>query len=259
MTYGSGDVAQGRGFDLGQGGGAPRGRRRGAASDRRRREAARAAYDDGDRPGLRRIFRDRRRREDRRADLADADLRRLSRLRRFESLRRGPRFVQTAKALQQQPYGSHADEIETSLMLAIGARLGRHEPGQSFALLASRPFARTALAERPEITQLFAERQLRRSHSGIGREGQDNSSGHRRGRDGGGSLTTGRDSFSHEFGYHVIPRDSRRTWKRGSGETLGDSDFGRGDARFRREPGTSRRRGSLPRNGRPGYGRRGRR
>jgi creatinine amidohydrolase len=31
----------------------------------------------------------------------------------------GPRFVQTAKALQQQPYGSHADEIETSLMLAI--------------------------------------------------------------------------------------------------------------------------------------------
>ncbi|HKA99913.1 MAG TPA: creatininase family protein, partial [Methyloceanibacter sp.] len=31
----------------------------------------------------------------------------------------GPRFVQTAKGLQQQPYGSHADEIETSLMLAI--------------------------------------------------------------------------------------------------------------------------------------------
>jgi creatinine amidohydrolase len=31
----------------------------------------------------------------------------------------GPRFIETAKALQQQPYGSHADEIETSLMLAI--------------------------------------------------------------------------------------------------------------------------------------------
>jgi creatinine amidohydrolase len=31
----------------------------------------------------------------------------------------GPRFVATAKALQQQPHGSHADEIETSLMLAI--------------------------------------------------------------------------------------------------------------------------------------------
>src|SRR5215510_9082940 len=57
--------------------------RRGAASDRRRREAARAAYDDGDGPGLGRIFRDRRRREDRRTDLADADLRRLSRLRRL--------------------------------------------------------------------------------------------------------------------------------------------------------------------------------
>jgi creatinine amidohydrolase len=35
----------------------------------------------------------------------------------------GPRFVQTAKALQQQPYGSHADEIETSLMLAIAPNL----------------------------------------------------------------------------------------------------------------------------------------
>ena len=35
----------------------------------------------------------------------------------------GPRFVKTAKALQQQPYGSHADEIETSLMLAIAPGL----------------------------------------------------------------------------------------------------------------------------------------
>jgi creatinine amidohydrolase len=31
----------------------------------------------------------------------------------------GPRFEQTAAALRQQPYGTHADEIETSLMLAI--------------------------------------------------------------------------------------------------------------------------------------------
>jgi creatinine amidohydrolase len=31
----------------------------------------------------------------------------------------GPRFLNTARAIQQQPYGSHADEIETSLMLAI--------------------------------------------------------------------------------------------------------------------------------------------
>jgi creatinine amidohydrolase len=35
----------------------------------------------------------------------------------------GPRLVETAKALQQQPYGSHADEIETSLMLAIAPGL----------------------------------------------------------------------------------------------------------------------------------------
>lgn len=31
----------------------------------------------------------------------------------------GPRFVTTADALKEQPYGTHADEIETSLMLAI--------------------------------------------------------------------------------------------------------------------------------------------
>jgi creatinine amidohydrolase len=31
----------------------------------------------------------------------------------------GPRFVATVSAIKEQPYGSHADEIETSLMLAI--------------------------------------------------------------------------------------------------------------------------------------------
>ena len=31
----------------------------------------------------------------------------------------GPRFVRTVRDIQEQPYGSHADEIETSLMLAI--------------------------------------------------------------------------------------------------------------------------------------------
>lgn len=31
----------------------------------------------------------------------------------------GPRFEQTASALKQQAYGTHADEMETSLMLAI--------------------------------------------------------------------------------------------------------------------------------------------
>ncbi|MGD9501675.1 MAG: creatininase family protein [Methyloceanibacter sp.] len=35
----------------------------------------------------------------------------------------GPRFKRTAEALRQQPYGSHADEIETSLMLAIAPEL----------------------------------------------------------------------------------------------------------------------------------------
>lgn len=36
---------------------------------------------------------------------------------------RGPRFLTAAHSLMQQPYGSHADEIETSLMLAIAPEL----------------------------------------------------------------------------------------------------------------------------------------
>jgi len=35
----------------------------------------------------------------------------------------GPRFKKTADEITQQPYGTHADEIETSLMLAIGSEL----------------------------------------------------------------------------------------------------------------------------------------
>jgi creatinine amidohydrolase len=35
----------------------------------------------------------------------------------------GSRFEETARALKQQPYGSHADEMETSLMLAIAPEL----------------------------------------------------------------------------------------------------------------------------------------
>ena len=43
----------------------------------------------------------------------------------------GPRFVETARQIQEQRYGSHADEIETSLMLAIAPGLvdmARAEP-----------------------------------------------------------------------------------------------------------------------------------
>ncbi len=35
----------------------------------------------------------------------------------------GPRFLKTSHHIMQQPYGSHADEIETSLMLAIAPEL----------------------------------------------------------------------------------------------------------------------------------------
>jgi creatinine amidohydrolase len=50
---------------------------------------------------------------------------------RHAKLFAGPRFEKTADALQQQPYGTHADEIETSLMLAIAPELvdmARAEP-----------------------------------------------------------------------------------------------------------------------------------
>jgi creatinine amidohydrolase len=53
------------------------------------------------------------------AIIATSDPSRIRHLKVFA----GPRFVQTAKALQQQPFGSHADEIETSLMLAIAPGL----------------------------------------------------------------------------------------------------------------------------------------
>ena len=35
----------------------------------------------------------------------------------------GPRFLKTAHRLREQPYGTHADEMETSLMLAIAPEL----------------------------------------------------------------------------------------------------------------------------------------
>ena len=35
----------------------------------------------------------------------------------------GPHFLETAHQLKEQPYGTHADEMETSLMLAIAPEL----------------------------------------------------------------------------------------------------------------------------------------
>jgi creatinine amidohydrolase len=55
-------------------------------------------------------------------DLAISASRDPSRLRHLKVFD-GPRFRATARALMQQTYGSHADEIETSLMLAIAPAL----------------------------------------------------------------------------------------------------------------------------------------
>jgi creatinine amidohydrolase len=48
--------------------------------------------------------------------------RRPERLRHLK-LFAGSRFEETARALKQQPYGTHADEMETSLMLAVAPEL----------------------------------------------------------------------------------------------------------------------------------------
>jgi len=50
---------------------------------------------------------------------AAADPSRLRHLKVFT----GPRFTATVRQVQEQPYGSHADEIETSLMLALAPEL----------------------------------------------------------------------------------------------------------------------------------------
>jgi len=42
---------------------------------------------------------------------------------RHVTLFAGPRFEKTSAEIQQQPYGTHADEIETSLMLTIAPEL----------------------------------------------------------------------------------------------------------------------------------------
>ena len=56
------------------------------------------------------------------ADAAIIAARAPSRIRHLKVFA-GPRFEATVRALQRQPYGSHADEMETSLMLAIAPEL----------------------------------------------------------------------------------------------------------------------------------------
>jgi creatinine amidohydrolase len=55
-------------------------------------------------------------------EAAIASVREPSRVRHVK-LFAGARFVEAADDLKQQPYGTHADEIETSLMLAIAPEL----------------------------------------------------------------------------------------------------------------------------------------
>ena len=84
----------------------------------------------------------------------------------------GPRFEATVHALKQQPYGSHADEMETSLMLAIAPELVDMTRAEACPFSPERPLARRAVARRSRLAQLRAERQLRRSHARLGGKGR---------------------------------------------------------------------------------------
>jgi creatinine amidohydrolase len=80
----------------------------------------------------------------------------------------GPRFRQAPQQLQAQPYGSHADEVETSLIMVVAPELvdtARATPSPSSP---KAPAPRRALARRSYFAQLRAERQLRRSYARFG-------------------------------------------------------------------------------------------
>ena len=80
----------------------------------------------------------------------------------------GPRFEATVRALQGQPYGSHADEMETSLMLAIAPELVDMTRAKPMPFSPNGPCARAAVAGRSFRPQLRAERQLWRPHARFG-------------------------------------------------------------------------------------------
>jgi creatinine amidohydrolase len=80
---------------------------------------------------------------------------------------RGPHFLATARDLMRQPYGSHADEIETSLMLAIAPELvdmtrkGLPIPSSHW------PSAWPPFTRRSAFAELLAERKLWRPDAGV--------------------------------------------------------------------------------------------
>ncbi|MGZ8401527.1 MAG: creatininase family protein [Methyloceanibacter sp.] len=86
----------------------------------------------------------------------------------------GPRFKKTADELSQQPYGTHADEIEVSLMLAIAPELVDMTRAEPMPFFPAGPARGPALARQPGRAELRAKWELRRSHachSGQGFEG----------------------------------------------------------------------------------------
>lgn len=80
----------------------------------------------------------------------------------------GPRFRQAAHQLQEQPYGSHADEIETSLMMVVAPELVHMAQATPSPFSAKAP-APGALARRSHFAELFTKWQLRRSDARFGR------------------------------------------------------------------------------------------
>ena len=80
----------------------------------------------------------------------------------------GPRFEATVRALQGQPYGSHADEMETSLMLKIAPELVDMTRAKPTPLSPSGPSPGALSPDDPYRPQLRAKRQLWRPHARFG-------------------------------------------------------------------------------------------
>jgi hypothetical protein len=100
----------------------------------------------------------------------------------------GPRFVQTvpsSRAALRQPCRRDRDLADAG----DRARTGRHVAGRALPVLAYGAIARAALTRRPDIAQLFAERQFRRSDTRLGREGPECSCCHPSRLTRGGSVT----------------------------------------------------------------------
>ena len=82
----------------------------------------------------------------------------------------GPRYPRAAKALAEQSHGSHADELETSLMLAIAPHLVDMARAEASPVLEQEAPGADAIGS--EVAELQPLRQLWRSDPGDRSQGR---------------------------------------------------------------------------------------